>query len=259
MEKREKNRMIWIVILSLVVFLLIGYVVYDFMLKGGLDFPILKGDKEEKYVKDAEYSFPVSKNSYTTVWGDVYRVEQYKAPYISFDSEDARIANREIKDLFEKIMGVFEMGIQDGISYIKTFRYKTYLNDHIVSLVLETSYTEMGTSVNRNYTYNFDVTTGKKVNYKTVYSEAGYDESTIYDKAIESIDRAFIRWYQENNIEENEEYHQQLKEETFRSYDADVANQSLGYYLDSNKKLNILFQLWVPIDSGIIQIQTIVE
>lgn len=259
MERKKNKAMGWMIFLSFIVFGLIGYTVYDFVFKD----PIKTEEEPNKtlkdYVKDANYTVFVPQNSYTTIWGSTYHVDDYKAPYIVFDSLDADRTNTEIKHLYEEAMEVFKEGIQDGISYIETFKYQTYLNENILSLVIETSYGGTGVPVRNYYTYNFDVTTGKKVSYETVYKSVGYTEENISMYAIRSINRTFVKWYQENITDENEDYHNQLKEETVRSYEADVASQSLGYYLDSNKKLNIIFQLWVPVDSGILHEKTIVE
>ena len=260
METKKNKAMGWIVFLSLIVFCLIGYTVYDFGFKEKQDKTDTKGNKTlNDYIKVATYDTSVSQNSYQTVWGDTYYVENYKAPYIHIDSTDAENANRKIKSLFEEAMRVFEEGIQDSVSYIDTFKYQSYLNGDILSLVLEVSYGGTGVPVKNYYTYNFDIQTGKKVNYETVYKSVGYKEDNIFTNATNAIERAFDRWYQENITEDDEVYHNQLKEETLRSYEADVASQSLGYYLDSSKKLNIIFQLWVPVDSGILYTKTIVE
>jgi hypothetical protein len=162
----------------------------------------IKIDDSKDYVYDATYSYS---NKYTeyNAWevGDdsiehlsdfgidveYHSNTQYLknliVPYININSDDAKNANKTLKELYEKYAKQFDEcgelaeSRDNGPSCTQILTYRTYSYNNILSIVVIDS--SQSTSAFRlNYTiFNFDLKTGKKLSYSELLSKLGYDES----------------------------------------------------------------------------------
>ena len=211
--------------------------------------------KEKVY--QAEYSSNLEKTTYIDGFGKVQNVNDIKVPYINIESEDAKKANNEIKQLYYKLVNEFKTnqefaeknkGTEGFLTNEYEVKYQTYENDNVLSVVM-TIITPM--DVVYYYSYNFDLTTLKLMSFEEIYEKVGFTKENISSK-VELAIRNNEYYTKNSENKDNEKYIQDsinaYREKSFANikYVKVDGNDYLekdkymfAYYLDENKKLNI--------------------
>ena len=206
-------------------------------------------------VKDAEYaSDDLKGKSYHSVNENKdVSVKDLVFPYIDCDTEDAKATNDEIKKLYEKYEDMFKETLNSGDEEEQNeyyaAKYDKVVSGDMMSIIISTEVGGAGDTSDLYYGFNFDTKTGKRLSYEEVYKNAGFTEDNIDTKVEESIKKFFgeikdsdcpegmtVQKY----IDLNKEKYEQLKKDN-----------KLGYFLNKDKKLNVVFEVTdKPFDGG---------
>ncbi|MCL1896634.1 MAG: hypothetical protein FWG03_08820 [Clostridiales bacterium] len=220
---------------------------YD--LKQKIRFTYHKGSGDETaasdaniYVYDADYEYTVPVDSYTTKYGEECFVTDIRVPYIDFDSADAQMANAEIKQIFNEAIRFFKEGTNDKLTYVDTCNYSSYLNEDTVSVNLVFGIGGTGVVQPEYYTWNFDVSTGRLLRYDDVYMRAGFDGDLLKERVELEIKHYLVDVLQVNKTKNTEA--------TIKNYKTSVEENTIKYFLDGDKNLNILVTFIIPAGSG---------
>lgn len=136
---------------------------------------------EADYLKEKEEKIKTSKENNLTVKSS----EEIKLPYININSEDARIANKEIEVFAEKAYADFgkplplqsanEVITNDDCFSFTGYNYESYENNNILSIVImKTSVSVPGDESVSYITYNFNLDTQKSVDIMEVAQLYGF-------------------------------------------------------------------------------------
>lgn len=218
----------------------------------------LKEDKDKEYVYDAEYESNVSKESYKIGNRTLY-LKDIKVPYINIKSDDAEKANKEIEDVYKQAIEQYNKGISDETSYVDECSYHYYINDNVLSIVIRWAFGATSVPEDDYYTCNFDLKTGKKLEYSEVYKNAGFDSSNIDSKVESAINTKMKEKFKDMKDENYPEgtnfdtYDKESKD----NYKKDVKNNTLKYFLSEDGKLNVVVELSIPAGRG--EFPTIIE
>ena len=199
-------------------------------------------DTSQDYIYNADYSYDVPYNSYATESGDVYYVKDIIVPYINLDSVDARKANSEIKAIFNEAIMLYKEGLNDKQTYVDPCNYTSFITEDVLSVYL--MYGAGGTDVVHPayYTYSFNLKTGRLLTYEDVCQIAGFDADVIDEKV-----EAAIKYYMINTLQFNKT---RYIDSSINNYRSSVAENNVKYFLDSDKKLNVLVTLNLPAGNG---------
>ena len=212
---------------------------------------ILKLDANKEWIYDANYNLPTNKESY---YGDSDHTKLIKAsdlvvPYININSDDAKNINQEIYKLYEDLINKFNENLKDEIWYTLV-DYKTYTNNDIISVVIITESSGTDIPMYNYYTYNFNLKNGKLLSYNDVYKYVGIIDEEITDKATQAVTNALINEY--SNGDDFDIYNNK----SINNYKTSVSNNKIRFFIDENKKLNIIVTLEIPAGRG--QFDTII-
>lgn len=276
MEKKNTGLVVLVIILSLLVLGLGGYIVYDKVLKNK-DFinkeinnkiSSIKIDNSLDYVYDADYSYDNKYKEFDRNFAgeesgkktiDYYGIyveynmgKQYlsdlKVPYININSEAAKKVNDKMKNLYFDSAKDFDTcaeesfkGIEYGPSCSQILTYRTYEYEDILSVVVISSIQATSTWLLNYNVFNFDLNSGNLIDYKDTLSKIGYD----YDETNSKL-KVLLK----NKMDELFSEHLDLSTACInnsncydKAYDIlenDVENESIYYFMDNNGKLNVL-------------------
>jgi len=106
----------------------------------------------------------------------------YKLPKINLASADAKAANKELSDLFDRVCD-FDVNLLLSLRLLKTptLKHYVYMNGSILSLLVE--YNPIAGATRMYYVYNFNVKTGKKLTNEQMARGVG----TTYAKATRYV------------------------------------------------------------------------
>lgn len=251
--KNNKGLVIITIILGVLVVLMGGYIVYDKVLNQNNNSES-KENKESKnsvsklnnskdWVYDADYDLPTNKESYYgfSDHSKLISASDLVVPYINIDSDDAKKANKEIYELYENLIKKFNENLKDEI-WFTLVEYKTYTNDNIISVVITTESSGTGPTTYDYYTYNFNLNNGKLLSYKEAYNITGFTESNIEDKVIRVITDALMEIYLGSTEEKYSDFYTDNNKNS-NNYKTSVDNDTIRFFIDENKKLNIIVTL----------------
>ena len=88
------------------------------------------------------------------------------------------------------------------------------------------------------------------LSYNDVYKVVGLNESNITDKATQAVTNALREKY--SNGDDFDTYNNK----SINNYKTSVSNDTIKFFIDGNKKLNIIVTLEIPVGNG--QIDTII-
>lgn len=206
---------------------------------------ITKLENDKDWVYEADYNLPTEKESYYA-YGDHSKLVSAKdiiVPYINIDTTDAKKANEEIYKLYEHLIAAFNENVKEEIWYT-TVEYKVYTNDDVVSIIITTE--SGGTAVPgySYYTYNFNLKNGSLLTYEDAYKYTGLKKKDIEDKVKQAI-TTFMK----------KEFSYDMDMEPYinasiNNYKTDVSDEKISYFIDDDKKLNIIVVLSVPVETG---------
>ena len=199
-----------------------------------------KIDNKQDFVYDASYSYNVPAENYMTDGGRNCNVKDIKVPYININSDDAKEVNEKIKNVFNSAISVFSEGCDNKISYVDKCSYNSYVNGNVLSVIL--TYGVGGTDVvyPDYYAYNFDLEDGDLLSYDDVYETVGYNENSVDIKVKKEISSYLNSQF--SSVPNLDEYTK--KSENY--YDEAVDDDKIMCYIDQNKKLNVITNVYFP-------------
>ena len=206
---------------------------------------ILKLDSSKEWVYDADYNLPTNKESYYG-YSDhtkLISASDLVLPYINIDSADAKKVNQEIYKLYEDLINKFNENLKEEI-WFTLVEYETYTNNNIISVVITTESAGTAPAVYNYYTYSFNLETGKLLSYNEVYKIAGLNEDNILDKATQAVTSALRKKYSSGDDFDT------YNNKSINNYKTSVNNDTIKFFIDGNKKLNIIVTLEIPAGSG---------
>ena len=212
---------------------------------------ISKLDSNKEWVYDANYNLPTNKDSYYghSDHSKLIKASDLVVPYINIDSEDAKKTNQEIYKLYEDLINKFNENLKEEI-WFTLVEYKTYSNNNIISVVITTESAGTYLPMYNYYTYSFNLETGKLLSYNDAYKIAGLNESNITDKATQVVTNTLRQKY--SNGDDFDIYNNK----SINNYKTSVNNNTIKFFIDGNKKLNIIVTLEIPTGRG--QFDTII-
>lgn len=192
-------------------------------------------------IYDANYKYDVDVTSYSTSY-DTYYIEDIKVPYIDIDSEDVKKINNEIKNIFNDAVNNFKKGVVDKMTYVDECKYTYFIDDNILSIIINYGVGATDVVYPKYYTYNIDLKTGNLMSYKDVYTYLGLLD--INNLAKQAITRVMTQKL--NGVNNFDDYNNQ----SIANYTNSLNNKNLKYFIDKNKKLNIIVTLIIPAGKG---------
>ncbi|MCL2071549.1 MAG: hypothetical protein FWH07_04850 [Oscillospiraceae bacterium] len=211
----------------------------------------LNSEAEAKnWIHDADYEYDVPFESYTTDFGSTYYVKDIVVPFINIESADAEKANAEIKEVFLQAVEAYKQGIEDNLTYVDECKYIKYVDENILSVNLWLGIGATDVVRPEYFTYNFDLKTGKLLSYEEVYRYAGFTSDNISEKVetaittkMQNVSKEFHAagedFYEENDFDI-------YNSESVNRYKSSVSDNSIKYFLDTNKKLSVIVNLYIP-------------
>lgn len=131
---------------------------------------------------------------------------EYRVPKILLDSEDAKKANTELEDNYNKWYNAFKSisSSQPGdiLGTMKKIDYEAYVDMDILSVVVE--YTHFEYSFVEYDVYNFDLKTGKRIDNKSIIQNVGVSFYNMYTALAKNISQK-IKSY---NFTDEKKYNQ---------------------------------------------------
>lgn len=152
--------------------------------------------------------------------------------------------NKEIKSVFTNAIEVYNDGATTDMGLtVGECNYKKTSFNNIESIVLKYQLESSGVINPDYYTYNIDTTTGELITFKDAYTMLGYDEETINEK----VNTKIVDLIKQMNFTDDDQYM------IFSNYNykQSIKDKNIKFYIDENKNLNIVLDLYVPIESGV--------
>lgn len=230
-----------------------------------------KIDGAKDYVYDAynnsEYSVDYDfLNSYTN--SILSSKKGIAVPFINIDTEEAKKINDEMKELFDSTMKKVDeiLACDHPSSCGQIFlNYNTYYSDNIVSIIV--SYGMYGTDIPYpSYLgYVFDLTNGKLLNITDIADINNISMEKLKEMSKDKIKEYLIDMDNKNNSSEYVNYIdksiQNFENKYLNvgqgqvatiTYDYYNSNPESGviYFIDSDRKINLLTNIYIPAGSG---------
>lgn len=203
--------------------------------------------KAEDYVKtEIEYDLIVGAHRFKLSKDKLESGDTKKArlPQLTIDSPNAELINRAIHDRYSKTFESYKSITPDSM-YDATYDivdYAAYLNNNILSLIIETS---AGNNYYCSYSiYNVDVTDGKQLTGKKIISYSDSTEDEVKQSIRSLIEKEFEK---EPNISGNQlELWQSVKERSL----SDSNINSTEYFFNENGHLAAVYHSYWIAGSG---------
>lgn len=262
MNKKTSN--IIIVILTLLVLILCGYIIYDKTIltkenptnktesngqnkENEKPKSASKINKEKDWIYDAEYQYNIKAESYTTLGNNTYYAKDIVVPYININSESATKANTEIKKVFDSAIEIYNQGVEDKARFVSQCNYEKQTTSNILSSVLTFGWGAYDVVNPDYYTYNFNLETGEPISFKDAYKLAGFTSENINDKVKDAITKYLqkILDFTADNYPEGTSF-ETYNRISYENYLSSVNNKNIKYFFDDENNLNIIVIINIP-------------
>ena len=256
-----------IIILFATVCFLTDYIVIDRKLREDktiiYDDPVskedsIKIDSSKDYVYDASYDFDFLKDSYYAN-GRLINKSDIVVPYININSDAAKAANEEIAKLYNDLGETYNDATEREIFY-RVSKYDAYVVDNIVSVIITVTAGGTDVPIDYYYTYNFSLKDGHLLSYSDVFTAAGIDFNNIssrVQKTVTAIMQDRLKNLKDHTKDTGDgAYYPEgtnfdtYNNESYENYVVSVNNGTIKYFIDSNKKLNVVVTLSIPAGRG---------
>ena len=218
----------------------------------------IKIDSSKDYVYDASYDFDFLKDSYYAN-GRLINKSDIVVPYINIDSDAAKAANEEIAKLYNDLGETYNDATEKEIFY-RVSKYDYYKVDNILSVVVTVTAGGTDVPIEYYYIYNFSLKDGSLMSYSDVFTAAGLDFNNISSR-VQSAITATMQDRLKNLKDHTKDtgdgaYYPEgtnfdtYNNESYKNYVVSVNNGTIKYFIDSNKKLNIIVTLSIPSGRG---------
>lgn len=213
---------------------------------------INKLDNTKDLVYDAEYTYGdlKGKSYISETIKERYSLDDIIVPYININSADAINANKEIKNLFDKLAEFFKSELEDFQIGYNISSYKTYTNNNILSVIITVESGGTAPEVYEYYTYNFDLKTLNRLSYYDVYNKLGYTSNDIDWKVKSGIMNNSLLSQSPEIYNFNGNNLNTYIDKSVNNYKESISNNSINYFIDSKGKLNVIVKIEAPIQSG---------
>lgn len=242
MEKEKNTGVVFLVILlflaviSLAVYMFVGSIKPESGQIGETGAESPNGAKKVLYEdssRDLVYAF-----TRECIEQDEVAIKLVELPYVNIASTYAKEINSNLKAM--------------DLSYNSDYKYYTYLNDNILSLVIEQ---KINVNLSRFYTvYNIDIYTGERVSNKEIFECIGTTENKVKEVLQQSYHNAFLLKFPTIS-ELYEDYTQSME------YKSTVSEENLSLdvpmFLGLNKSLKLVGKIYSP--AGAIYYYSIVD
>ena len=282
-EKKNTGLIVLVVILSLLIVGLGGYVIYDKVVSKNNNVPKddviekdntvdIKTNKDLDYVYDATYSYDNKYTEFKRNSSDDKVVEityfgipvsfregnQYlsdlKVPYININSDYAKASNEKIKELYIEQAKQFDKcaieAKENSISCSQILTYKTYTYDNILSVVVISANQTTSKWILDYNIYNIDLTSGNEIKYFDMTKKLGYDQNTLLDNEEKLLKNKMDSLYG-NNIDLTNSCSGENKncyEVANKMLESSINDGSILFFTNNDGNLNILT---VPYFNGV--------
>ena len=228
---------------------------------------VSKIDLSKTWVYDVTPKDTSLKGAYV-IEDNVYFLHDIIVPFINISSTEAAIANREIKKVLGDAVRAYTEGLNDGWTYVEECKYTKYIDNKVLSVNLWLGIGATDIVHPSYYTYNFDLETGKFLSYEDVYTLVGFNFDTVnqrVEQVIKEIMQEQLKGFEDYPSDSDKEgwvqpegIHYFYKGTSFNTYYSEsvdnyrnsVADNTINYFLDANKKLNVIVTLTSPSGSG---------
>ena len=131
----------------------------------------------------------------------------FRFPALNFDSSDAKAINREISELYTPIFDAAKAAAKAGkaLAY-SSIDYNAYVNDDIISIVIADETTD---HVFSYHVYNFNKTTGKRVDNAALIEYLQLDSDQTYADLKQSLQNDYTSKFKYENFKKD--YYYQLE------------------------------------------------
>ena len=183
-----------------------------------------KVDESKAWVYDADYG----KEKDNKTIDDINSSSELKVPFININSEDAKKANEEIKQLYERKYS--EFGIQNsyGAKVTCSLEYKYYENNSILSVVIQERNAVINGGAGRcpMHIYNFNLDTLNKASNDDLAKKCGFN-------SISEVEEKISKWNKRQK-----DFEKNYPDKIAGTYD-NVVNDL--YFIDKDGKLNFVY------------------
>lgn len=197
--------------------------------------------------KDASVQQELVTDAYTyngTTKDEFSATISYKIPKININSSDVTKINNEIDEKITSEAKKAVSAINDGGIWLYKIFYNYYINDNILSVVIEMDFDN---DVTGFYVYNIDKNTGKRINNKDIISKKGMTTKQFEEKLINAVKNKFVSGYGDINdwgatqgTTKNQYQEQYNKTISASNCNADIQMM----YLDENGKINVVAKIY---------------
>lgn len=219
----------------------------------------IKIDESVNYITDLTLDTGSLPDSYYNQEEDkTYYLNNLKFPYINIKTDDATSINEEIKKLADQAIQIYTLGVSGGLDRVDESTYSYYVNNNILSIVIIYSVNYNTPSDRGYYTYNFDLTTGNKVDFKKIYTSLGNSEDGINDKVNRAIKKYMddldnstsYSLYNHTQGYTGEDSYTASLTKAYETYKESITNNTIKYYIDDSKNIHVITTIMVPIGEG---------
>lgn len=219
----------------------------------------IKIDESVNYITDLTLDTGSLPDSYYSQEEDkTYYLNNLKFPYINIKTDDATSINEEIKKLADQAIQIYTLGVSGGLDRVDESTYSYYVNNNILSIVIIYSVNYNTPSDRGYYTYNFDLTTGNKVDFKKIYTSLGNSEDGINDKVNRAIKKYMddldnstsYSLYNHTQGYMGEDSYTASLTKAYETYKESITNNTIKYYIDDSKNIHVITTIMVPIGEG---------
>lgn len=189
--------------------------------------------------------------------GENRYLSDIKVPLINMSSNDAKTVNEEIKKLYEENLKAYKDFATNSAPFFVTLNYEYFTHDQIGSVIITSSSGGTDVIYPQYLTYNFDINNGNLLTYQEIYSLLGYTSNEIEQKVnneITTILREELKDFKDplKDTGDGKYYQDGTNFETYNNksisnYKNSISDNSIKYFIDNDKKLNIIVTLSIPI------------
>lgn len=207
-------------------------------------------DKEEN-VQNVKQDLVTDAFTYTGTTKDGNNISvSYKIPKININSSYATKINNEINEKITSEAKKIISEINNGMSsWIYNIFYKYYINDNILSVIIESDYD--ANDIKAYFVYNIDINTGKNISNEEIINKKGMTKKQFEDRLTNAVKDEFVNgygaindWLNTQDAAENESkaLYQEQYNRTISASNCNSDTQMM--YLDKNGEINVVAKIY---------------
>lgn len=191
--------------------------------------------------------------------GKNYYLSDMKIPFINIKSNDAKKTNEEISTLYEEVLNNYKEHIDKILPWFITIDYEYFTHDQIGSVIITSVSGGSDISHPHYLTYNFNLNNGNLLTYQEVYRLLGYTSDEIDQKIQNEITVIIKEELKKDPLTDTGDgaYYpdgtnfETYNNESIDNYRNSLKDNSIRYFIDNDKRLNVIVTLSVPMGTGV--------